>query len=226
MCGAEKTRDQYYKASCCKDGLRGECKECVAKKQKVYNGKNSDAISAHKKKKYQEADVNKRREKWSEYYAKNSEKIKLRAITYHYENREKVLQRKREYWHKNRADLIEKKRQARIDNPQRYKELHKEWVKNNRDRYKEMRRRYKHLRRSAQGRLSQGITDTLSKKQNGKCACCNQKLGSDFHIDHIIPLALGGTNTDDNVQLMKPSCNRKKNAKHQIDYMQEKGYLL
>ena len=32
-CGIEKPHSEFYKAACCKDGLRGECKACVAPKQ-------------------------------------------------------------------------------------------------------------------------------------------------------------------------------------------------
>ena len=32
-CGIEKPHSEFYKAACCKDGLRGECKACVAAKQ-------------------------------------------------------------------------------------------------------------------------------------------------------------------------------------------------
>jgi 5-methylcytosine-specific restriction endonuclease McrA len=45
-------------------------------------------------------------------------------------------------------------------------------------------------------------------------------------MDHIIPLALGGTNTDDNIQLLRAKCNKQKGAKHPIDFMQQRGFLL
>lgn len=37
-CFELKARTDFFKASCCKDGLRGECKFCVASKQAIYNG--------------------------------------------------------------------------------------------------------------------------------------------------------------------------------------------
>ena len=32
-CGIEKPHSEFYKAACCKDDLRGECKACVAAEQ-------------------------------------------------------------------------------------------------------------------------------------------------------------------------------------------------
>lgn len=77
------------------------------------------------------------------------------------------------------------------------------------------------------GRLSRGLEKRLFKLQRGKCACgCKQPLGDDFHMDHRTPLALGGSNTDDNIQLLRAECNLQKHAKHPIDFMQSKGFLL
>lgn len=76
------------------------------------------------------------------------------------------------------------------------------------------------------GRLTAGITTRLLRLQRGRCACCALPLGRDYHLDHIIPLALGGPNTDENVQLLRRSCNHRKAAKHPVEYMQSRGYLL
>jgi 5-methylcytosine-specific restriction endonuclease McrA len=51
-------------------------------------------------------------------------------------------------------------------------------------------------------------------------------LGDNYHLDHIVPLAIGGTNTDDNIQLLRQKCNQQKSAKHPIDFMQSRGFLL
>lgn len=77
------------------------------------------------------------------------------------------------------------------------------------------------------GRLSKGVAEKLYSLQRGKCACgCKQPLGDDYHLDHIMPIALGGTNTDDNIQLLRAKCNLQKNAKHPVDFMQQRGFLL
>ena len=88
----------------------------------------------------------------------------------------------------------------------------------------------KHKRRArllAGGALSRDIVERLKALQRGMCAGCGCNLSkSGQHIDHIVPLAKGGANTDDNVQLLCPPCNLAKNAKHPIDWAQENGRLL
>ena len=80
--------------------------------------------------------------------------------------------------------------------------------------------------RNSGGQLSSGLSKRLFKLQKGKCACCGLPLGEKYHMDHIMPLALGGTNTDDNIQLLRSICNSEKHAKHPIDFMQSRGFLL
>ena len=77
------------------------------------------------------------------------------------------------------------------------------------------------------GRLSKGLAAKLFAMQRGRCACgCKQPLGDDYHLDHRMPLVLGGANTDDNMQLLRKICNLQKHAKHPIDFMRQRGFLI
>lgn len=84
-----------------------------------------------------------------------------------------------------------------------------------------------HRRRASMvGTVSKNIVDYLKKVQRGLCVACRNDLTDKYEIDHIIPLAKGGLHTDANLQLLCPSCNRSKGAKHPVDFMQQRGYLL
>lgn len=100
------------------------------------------------------------------------------------------------------------------------------WSKANPERI----RAYNHNRRArvanAIGTLSFDLSEKLFALQKGMCPCCRMPLGNDFHMDHIEPLALGGSNTDDNIQLLRKSCNHQKSALDPIDFMQRRGFLL
>lgn len=94
----------------------------------------------------------------------------------------------------------------------------------------EQRKIYKHNRRNRTeidgGALSSGIIAVLFTRQKGKCAICKKSLKAGHHLDHIVPVARGGKNSDRNVQLTCPKCNLEKNSKDPIQFMQERGYLL
>lgn len=76
------------------------------------------------------------------------------------------------------------------------------------------------------GVLSQGLAAKLFDLQGGKCACCGKSLAQGYHLDHIMPLALGGMNIDGNMQLLTPLCNMQKSKKHPEDFMRSRGFLI
>lgn len=147
----------------------------------------------------------------TKYRLTNPEKVKLRTLAWRAANPEKRSSARVAY----RAANIERERsnQAayRVANPDRH-------------------RVHNHNRRARilanGGKLSAGIVQRLLKLQRGKCACCGLPLGNNYHLDHIMPLALGGSNCDQNMQILHQRCNTQKQAKHPIDFMQERGFLL
>lgn len=201
------------KCNCVTDRLKsGDCRVC--NKNRSSNRYASRAGTQEEK------------EARKKYYAENSERTKARVMAWKVENPEKKAaankkwakenpqkdrDSKRRYNDKNRVDILKKKSARAKANP-------------------ELGRLYAHRRRalksSSGGVLSFGISNRLFALQRGKCACCSLPLGDDFHLDHIMPLARGGSNTDDNIQLLRSTCNRQKHAKHPIDFMQRKGFLL
>ena len=67
----------------------------------------------------------------------------------------------------------------------------------------------------------------LHEDQDKKCAICGDPVALGSHeIDHRIPLARGGGNEPENLQITHPSCNRKKGDSvdryDQLDYLYDK----
>jgi 5-methylcytosine-specific restriction endonuclease McrA len=110
--------------------------------------------------------------------------------------------------------------------PFTHKERVDKWKSKNKGKVRVIRQNRRARIKACDGKLSFGLVDKLYKLQQGKCACCGVKLDGKYHLDHIMPLALGGAHEDGNMQLLTPVCNLRKNAKHPIDYMQSKGFLI
>ena len=49
-------------------------------------------------------------------------------------------------------------------------------------------------------------------RDGGRCHICRDLVGSDFHIDHLIPIAGGGADTPENVAIAHPLCNHQRGA--------------
>lgn len=84
-------------------------------------------------------------------------------------------------------------------------------------------------KRGIRGRLSPGLFDRLFVSQNGKCAYCGTSLSNTkprSPLDHIVPLALGGLNVDDNIQILCKPCNELKHDRHPEEYVQSDDFFV
>lgn len=114
----------------------------------------------------------------------------------------------------------------RESNQARAREMVLAWHASNKDRRREHKQNRRARKKENGGQLSAGIVAKLLRLQRGRCTCCGAPLGNDYHLDHIIPLAKGGANTDENVQLLTQRCNNQKKDKDPILFMQQRGFLI
>ena len=198
-CGVEKHVD-------CFSPKRGACKQCRA----AYNA--SPEVRERMKKHYKKWSSKPESKKLLVENAKKNVARQKAANRASYErNREKVLAKNKEY--RNRPE------RAAIN-----AETKRKWIARNPG-YSHVNNQNRRVKTAGQ-KLSKNLADRLFASQKGKCVCCGLSLGDNYHLDHIMPLALGGPNIDSNMQLLRGICNRKKQAKHPIDYMQSRGFLL
>jgi hypothetical protein len=107
-----------------------------------------------------------------------------------------------------------------------YKATMDKWRKNNKHIVSIHSRKQKSIRRCAEGKFSSKQIRELMIKQKSKCNNCFIKIDKKYHIDHIMPIKLGGNNYIDNIQLLCPTCNMRKGAKHPLDWAAENGRLF
>lgn len=80
--------------------------------------------------------------------------------------------------------------------------------------------------RGAEGSFSREDVERIYRAQRGRCPWCQVSLADGFHRDHRTPLARGGSNTADNLELLCARCNTRKHAKDPIAWANENGRLL
>ena len=209
-CGEIKNKLDFNKSANSANGLRSNCRLC----QKLVR---------------------------RDWYLKNRDREIKKSLLWTKENPEKARLKD---IRRNKLNPCRTSNQAkawRLANPELAKELSKNWKKNNKDKVnKSARESYKknpekyllklHRRRELVKSFFTAFTkhdiDSLILKQQGKCIICKILIYKKFHRDHIIPLALGGTNDKNNIQILCPSCNSRKAAKDPITFMQENGFLI
>lgn len=170
----------------------------------------------------------------AKYRAENAEKIRAYRIAHRERERERLREWRRKNPDRAREQTLRATKKSkesgrhaayRAANVVAVRERQRKWRQNNPEKNRIKALNYL-ARKKAAGTLSAGIVEQLRVKQRNKCACCFIDLSGGFHLDHIMPLALGGANEDVNVQLLCPTCNCSKQDKHPVEFMQSRGRLL
>lgn len=146
------------------------------------------------------------RNRYRLYRETNKEKLKIKTNEYRKNNPGWTkLVKKRDY-EKNREARISAARKYRQKNPDKCNKLSKEQyaVKN------AMRRA---RLQNAGGSYTKEDIKRIYDSQNGKCLYCSIEVGNKYHIDHIVPLSRGGTNSPDNICIACIQCNLEKSYK-------------
>lgn len=176
------------------------CKACKKRYLQEYRKLNKEKVLAVEAA-WRKANVEKDRATKQRWKDKNPDAGKKYYIT----NKETIRKRVKDWYEVNKVRASEYKKEYYKKKP-------------------EVRANGKAKRRTRIGtdRLPYGTIPALFKAQNGLCACCGQPLVK-YHVDHIMPLALGGRNVPENVQLLLPKCNQIKSKKHPDVWKAEKG---
>lgn len=223
-----------------KSGYATICKVCSRKEYADYRVRNIEKVR-EKSRIYGQANAEKRSESaakryvekrdhilavCAKYRAENPEKRIFTTRKYKLLNKESVAQKNANWYQKNKvrvaeyhADFYQKNRLMLLKKGNEWKRAHPE----NRRAWEAKRRA---IKRGTGGQFSPDDLRLLMRLQRNKCAVCRTDISQKSHADHVIPLALGGPSDKTNIQMLCPTCNYQKHAKHPVDFMQSKGFLL
>ena len=211
-CGEVLPITDFHKNPNMAKGRLHQCKKCVSEACRIHREKNRERINAQKREHYQANRERIRAEQTAKRRA-NPEYYRERGRKWRAANREHVLEGKRNDYQKHKEKRLATAKLWAERNTEKVKKVAREWKRNNPDKV----RAYKHRRRAQKRATSGSFTKTdlqnLFKQQKGDCWWCGCKLESNYHVDHRVPLAKGGTNELGNIVLSCPECNLSKNAK-------------
>ncbi len=218
-CKVEKPLGEFSKNSQAKDGLRHRCRACCSQAAKRWAAQGGAAKRAATAKKWREENPERARETARKWKAANPDADRRYKKKY----REAHPEAAREYRAKNAQERTEYQRKWRAENPELARAAARRHSRNayTKDPTKAVelanRRRALILERKV------GPVDLhlLWKTQGDDCALCGDLIDRDLRwpapmcasLDHIVPLALGGTHEQSNLQWTHLVCNIRKGAK-------------
>jgi 5-methylcytosine-specific restriction endonuclease McrA len=198
-CNIEKEKEFFSKDASSKDGLKRLCKLCISLWNKNHRLNNKDKAILRDKK----------------YRGKNPEKIRAASRRWREKNKQRKLEVGRAYQERNREKINQYSR---------------EWSRNNKELKLAYSRNRRAISKKADGTHTPDDVANIFNLQRGMCANCGCKLFKSgkkkMHVDHIMPLALGGSNWPSNLQCLCPTCNLRKSSKHPDDWANQQGRLL
>lgn len=244
-CRVEKNLSEFNRSTASKTGRMRTCRVCANERSREWQRMNSERAKQNLSQ-WRAANPDKRQSQINrallalyaldpgllarrarERRAANPDKYRAISKRWRKANRESDIARTRSWREKNRTLVIRYRREYLRANMEAALARGVAWRKKNPDAVRRYGANRRARKKAGGGRLSPGISNRLFALQRGRCACgCGERLGSDYHLDHVIPLARGGANVDSNMQLLRKACNLRKSSKDPVDFMREQGFLL
>lgn len=188
-CGEVKLFSEFNKDSSRQNGHRSSCKAC----NKEYRENNKEKISKRKRE-YYEANKDRLSEYHRKWYEKNRNHVLEYQIRYNQENRDYVIERSRKRYQENKDRILENLRE--------YKKANSDKV----------------LANCAKRRALKKSTATTDPWELEQITLFYGDLPKGYHVDHIIPLHLGGRHELCNLQHLERFLNLDKHYKHPDDW--------
>lgn len=187
------TLDYFYKDKKNSSGLKSKCKECTLEMNNEWKRNNPDKVAAQTKA-WAENHPERRKEIVKRFRANNPTKNTEYMRNWRESHREQYRTLDRTYRTKMREATRQKGKQAYENNIERY-------------------RAYSRNRYALKWSLGTHTADDVIRqyeKQQGHCFWCSEPVNQLYHVDHVIPVSRGGSNSPDNIVIACPSCNHRK----------------
>ena len=177
---------------------------------KAYRKKNKEKIKARKKA-YRQEKKEEIKAYNKAYRKENEERMKARDKAYREENKEKIKASNKAYRKENEESMKARDKAYKEENKEKIKAQDKAYREANKDRYSA----YSAKRRALKIVALLPTTDNeLVKNIYKQAKEMSEKRGEEYHVDHIIPLSIGGAHHQDNMRVITAKENLEKNDKY------------
>jgi 5-methylcytosine-specific restriction endonuclease McrA len=146
----------------------------------------------------------------------NKDRVKSNSLSYRERNKDVIRDKRKQWYETHKNDVLKERSTYYSKKSASIKARVTRYSKEHPERIAVVRHRRRARMKGSGGFYTEADVGRLLEQQEGLCAnlrCCAD-LDSGYHIDHIVPICLGGSSWPDNIQLLCPKCNLSKGAKH------------
>lgn len=183
-CDEEKPLDEFPAEKRNRDGRAGSCRDCERKRNEAR-------------------------------YERDRDKFIARALARYAANPDAVKKRARE-WRKNNRDRENAGARARYAaNPGHFRALGRAWYRSGLERNRALARNKSNKRYAVtKAAFFENVdVQVVWESFDGICHLCGLPADPDgWHVEHVVPIACGGSHSYQNCAVSHPSCNQSKNA--------------
>lgn len=127
----------------------------------------------------------------------------------------------------SREAAREHNRRSKTANQQKYTDRQRADYAINPEKYRTVERKRRAQMAGSSGTHTAADLAEILNAQGHRCAYCRADLKrAPKHVDHIVPLARGGSNGRANLQYLCASCNQSKSARDPADFARSIGLLV
>jgi 5-methylcytosine-specific restriction endonuclease McrA len=182
-------------------GLTPRCRDCLKDGQRAHYAANRGTALQRQR----------------VYDLAHAEERSLYQRQYRAAHKEESAERDRAYYEAHRDQALAGKRRYYLANCERIAEYQRDWQRANPDKTLAYGHNHRARKRGNGGTHTAADVAAQFARQGGRCFWCHEKL-TIRHTDHVIPLALGGSNGKENIVVSCASCNCSKSDRHPMDF--------
>ena len=213
-CAKVKPLAEYGKSTAARDGLAYNCKVC----RKAYRQENNGLIADYNRG-YRLGNKELIAERSRSYQIENKELIAEYMRGYRLANKDKLIEYRRSYQISNKEWLAEKKlayrqanRELLAERSRSYQIANKELIAERRAAHPENSAKHRHKRRALKAGNGVFLVSTKELKRIKSSPCVHCGAPGPSQIDHVVPIAKGGTHGIGNLMPLCQRCNGSKGA--------------
>ncbi len=209
--------DEYFGSDRRSNRLNARCRECDRADARERYRRNAERYKAYSRQysKDHHDEIVAKNKAWR---AQHPDKVRAYSRQYYWNNLGRCREWAIEYGRQHRHEKLVYNIRYYAANKEKILWKNSQWRRQHIEQVAALSRKRRAAVFGASGTHNEDDVARIYDEQNGLCYWCGVAVGEERHVDHYMPLCLGGSNDPDNLVIACPKCNLRKGSKHPDEF--------